>query len=136
LAARQKGFRVTNQPRNGRVRDARSLKKLELIWFLSLLAVAAAGILLLSLTGAATPAKAVTIMAWVFVPLALGLSFWLRRQKQRANSMALDDVRDRIDVEAVRSVKASKGEVRAVKELRRQEPRLSLKDAAELVRQL
>jgi hypothetical protein len=125
-----------NQPTNGRVRDARSLKKLEMIWFLSLLGVAAAGILLLSLTGAATPETAITIVAWIFVPLALGLSFWLRRQKQRANSMALDDVRERIDVEAVRSVKASKGEVRAVKELRRQEPRLSLKDAAELVRQL
>jgi hypothetical protein len=125
-----------NQPTNGRVRDARSLKKLEMIWFLSLLGVAAAGILLLSLTGAATPETAITIVAWIFVPLALGLSFWLRRQKQRANSMALEDVRERIDVEAVRSVKASKGEVRAVKELRRQEPRLSLKDAAELVRQL
>ncbi|MCH6162953.1 hypothetical protein [Streptomyces marispadix] len=125
-----------NQPTNGRVRDARSLKKLELIWFLSLLSVAAAVILLLSLTGATTPETAVTIVAWTFVPAAGIVSVWVRRQRQRANSMALDDVRERIDVEAVRSVKASKGEVRAVKELRRQEPRLSLKDAAELVRQL
>ncbi|QPP06249.1 hypothetical protein G4Z16_07395 [Streptomyces bathyalis] len=127
---------MKNQSRGGRTTDARSLKKLELIWFVSLLSAAVVGFLLLSLTGTTTPGTAITIIAWIFVPAALLLNIWLRRQRQRANSMSLDDVRDRIDADAVRSVKASKGEVPAVKELRRQEPRLSLKDATELVRQL
>jgi len=127
---------VKNQPRGGRTTDARSLKKLELIWFVSLLTAAVAGVLLLSLTGTTTTETAISIVAWIFIPIAVGLNIWLRRQKQRARSMSPDDVRDRIDADAVRSVKASKGEVSAVKELRRQEPRLSLKDAMELVRQL
>lgn len=129
---------MTNQPPNGRAKDARSLKKIEMYWFVGLLALAVAVVLALSLTGTPVGA-AVQIMAWIYVPIAVVVSFWLRRQKRLAmphESMSLDDVRARIDVEAVRSVKASKGEVRAVKELRRQEPRLSLKDAAELVRQL
>lgn len=127
---------MKNQPRNGRPTDAQSLKRFELISFVSLLTVAAAGVLLLSLTDTTSTETAINIVAWIFIPIAVGVNLWLRRQKQRANSMSLDDVRDRIDTDAVRSVKASKGEVWAVKELRRQEPRLSLKDAAELVRGL
>lgn len=135
-STRQKDSRVKNQPTNGRATNARDLKKLELIWFVSLLLAAGAGVLLLSLTGVTTPETAISIVAWIFIPAALGLNFWIRRQRQRAGSMSLDDVRDRIDADTVRSVKASKGEVPAVKELRRQEPRLSLKDAVELVRSL
>ncbi|SCK37514.1 hypothetical protein H181DRAFT_03186 [Streptomyces sp. WMMB 714] len=131
----QKGSALMNQAGNSRTTDVRSLKKLELISFVSLLTLAVAGVLLLSLTGSTTE-TAINIVAWIFVPLAVGINIWLRRQKQRAGSMSLDDVRDRIDTDAVRSVKASKGEVSAVKELRRQEPRLSLKDAMEMVRQL
>lgn len=127
---------MKNQPTNGRATNARDLKKLELIWFVSLLLTAVAAVLLLSLTGATSTESALNIVAWIFIPAAVGLNFWIRRQRQRANSMSLDDVRARIDADTVRSVKASKGEVPAVKELRRQEPRLSLKDAVELVRSL
>lgn len=134
--AAQKGSRVTNQPQDGRPRDAQSLKKLEMILFFSLLAGASAGILLLSLTGTTTTETAINIVAWIFVPLAVALNIWLRRQKHRAGSPSLDDVRARIDADAVRSVRANKGEASAVKELRRQEPRLRLADALELVRQL
>ena len=125
-----------DQPRDGRATDARSLKKLELIWFVSLLTGGATVALLLSLTGTTKPETAINIVAWTFLPAAAAVGLWVRRQRQRAGSMSLDDVRTRIDTEAVRSAKASKGEVYAVKVLRRQEPRLSLKDAAELVRQL
>jgi hypothetical protein len=129
---------VKNQPRDGRTSDARSLKKIEMYWFVGLLVLAVAVVLALTLTG--TPiGAAVQIMAWIYVPIAVGVNFWLRRQKRLAmpqQSMSLDEVRQRIDADTVRSVKANKGEVSAVKELRRQEPRLSLRDAMELVRQL
>ncbi|OEU85949.1 hypothetical protein DB35_11230 [Streptomyces abyssalis] len=126
---------MKNQPRDRRT-DARSLKKFELISFLSLLALATAGILLLSLTDTTTTETAINIVAWIFIPIAAVISIWVRKQRQRASSLSPTDVRDRIDTDAVRSVKASKGEASAVKELRRQEPRLPLKDAVELVRQL
>ncbi|RAJ63567.1 hypothetical protein K378_03682 [Streptomyces sp. Amel2xB2] len=126
---------MTNQARDGRTVDPRSLKKLELISFVSLVAVAIAGILLLSLTGTAI-ATAVNIVAWIFIPVAAVFNIWLRKQKRRNSSMSFEDVLNRIDPDAVRSVKANKGEVSAVKELRRQEPRLSLKDAVDLVKQL
>ncbi|NLU76541.1 hypothetical protein HCC61_28620 [Streptomyces sp. HNM0575] len=129
---------MKNQPRDGQTSDARSLKTIEMYWFVGLLILAVAVVLGLSLTG--TPiGEAIQIMAWIYVPLAVVVSFWLRRRKRLTmpqQSTSLDDVRDRIDTDAVRSVKASKGEVRAVKELRRQEPRLSLKDAVEMVKQL
>ncbi|OEV30328.1 hypothetical protein AN219_11570 [Streptomyces nanshensis] len=129
------------QPRGTHTSDARSLKKIEMYWFVGLLVLAVTVVLALSLTG--TPiGEAVQIMAWVYVPIAVVVSFWLRRRRrltmpqQQQVSMSLDDVRDRIDADAVRSLKASRGEASAVKELRRQEPRLPLKDAVELVRQL
>lgn len=127
---------MNNQPTNGRTPDAQSLKKLELISFVSLLAVAATGILLLSLTGTTTTETAITIVAWIFIPIAAVFNIWLRKQKKRSSSISLDDVRARIDADAVRSARANKGDASAVKELRRQEPRLPLKDAVELVRQL
>ncbi|OEV11001.1 hypothetical protein AN218_14915 [Streptomyces nanshensis] len=107
-------------------------------WFVGLLLLAVAVVLALTLTG--TPiGAAIQIMAWIYVPIAVVVNFWLRRRKRLAMpqlSMSLDDVRDRVDTDGLRSVKANKGEVSAVKELRRQEPMLSLKDAVDLVRQL
>lgn len=135
----QKGIRVKSQPQERRAVDARTVKKIELYVFLGLLVLAIAVVVVLSLNG--TPiGAAIQIMAWIYVPIAVAVNFWLRRKKGLAMSEAppvsLDDVRARIDADTVRSLKASKGEASAVKELRRQEPQLGLAQALELVRQL
>ncbi|WP_314176900.1 hypothetical protein [Streptomyces winkii] len=103
----------------------------------AVLAVAAVAWLLLTATGVTDGKTAITIVAWVLVPVAIAVDLWTRsRRRRNAQPASLDDARRRIDTVALRVMKEQKGEVRAVKEARRQVPGLSLADATQLVRGL
>lgn len=129
---------MQSRPRNPRRRipAARTLQELELTACAVLVLGAAGGVPLLSLSGLTTTETAVNIVGWTLLPPAAAFSVWLRRQRKRRISMAFEDVRDRVDAAALRSLRAGKGEMEAVKELRRQEPRLSVADAQQLLRRL
>ena len=70
---------------------------------------------------------------------------WLLDRSQKAKrsqaldrrfGQSLDNVRAHIDVEALRHVRDTRGELQAVRALRKQVPELNLAQAAELVRTL
>jgi hypothetical protein len=131
---------VNNKPREGapdrRTAPLSSTAK-ALLGTAAVLAAAAGGWLLLTLTGVASAKSAVMIVAWVLVPLAVAVDLWARsKRRRRTPPPSLDDARRQIDTVALRVMKDQKGEVRAVKEARRQVPGLSLADAAQLVRSL
>jgi len=134
------GPRVNNKPRESapdRRTAPRSSTSKALLGTAAVLAVAAGVWLLLTLTGVASAGSALTMIAWVLIPLAVGFDLWTRRKRRRrAQPASLDDARRQIDTVALRVMKDQKGEVRAVKEVRRQVPGLSLADAVQLVRSL
>lgn len=132
---------MKNQSQGGSAagtRDLQQIKKLEMYWFLGILVLAVIAIAVLSLTG--TPvAAAVQYTAWVFILAAGALNVWIRRQKRLAQpgrAKFVEEARERADLDAVREAKQTKGDATAVKELRRQEPKLSLTEAVGIVKSL
>ncbi|MFC4494152.1 hypothetical protein ACFPA8_08395 [Streptomyces ovatisporus] len=110
-----------------------------LMIFLGLLAVAACVWLVLVLTDAAEPSDALVAVGGAFVILAAITDATIRhkrqaRQKQRFPSV--DAIRRHVDSDALRQVRDQKGEVPAVKELRKQVPEVSLADAVKVIRSL
>lgn len=141
LDRKQKDNHVKNQSQGGSsagARDLQQIKKLEMYWFLGLLLLAVVAITVLALTGTSV-GTAIQYTAWVFILAAGALSVWIKRQKRLAmpgRAQFVEQARERADLDAVRLAKQTKGDATAVKELRRQEPKLSLTEAVEIVKGL
>jgi hypothetical protein len=120
------------------MRDLQQIKKLEMYWFLGLLVLAVLAIAVLALTGVPV-GTAIQYTAWVFILAAGALSIWIKRQKRLVmpgRAQFVEEARARADLDAVRLAKQTKGDATAVKELRRQEPKLSLTEAVGIVKGL
>ncbi|GGO47719.1 hypothetical protein GCM10012287_20990 [Streptomyces daqingensis] len=133
---------MNNQPRGnasgGTPPGPQSQNRTMLKIFLGLLVVAAVAWLALVLTDAAKPSDALVTVGGAFVILAAITDATMRhkRQARQRSPFSLDDIRQRVDSDALRQLRDSKGEVPAVKELRKQVPEASLLDATKVIRSL
>ena len=132
---------MKNQSQGGSsagTRDLQQIKKLEMYWFLGLLLLAVVAITVLALTGISV-GNAIQYTAWVFILAVAAVNVWIKRQKRLAmpsRAQFVEQARERADLDAVRQAKQTKGNATAVKELRRQEPKLSLTEAVDIVKGL
>jgi hypothetical protein len=133
---------VNNQPRDnasgGTPPSPRSQNRTMLMVFLGLLALAAVAWLVLVLTDAAKPSDALVTVGGAFVILAAITDATMRhkRQARQSRPFSVDDILRQVDGDALRRLRDEKGEVPAVKELRKQVPGASLLDATKVVRGL
>lgn len=115
-----------------------SRNRLMLMWFAAILVVAVGIWLGLVLTETSDPASATFTVAGICVFLAAVVDMATRKRRSRGRQrfQSLDDLRKHVDSDALRTMRDRDGEVRAIKELRRQVPGASLADATHVVRGL
>lgn len=133
---------MNDQPRDDAADKSRkplTRNKLMLMWFAAILVVAVGTWLGLVLTETSDPASATFTVAGICVFLAAIVDM-ATRSKRRSHGQqrfqSPDDLRKHVDSDALRTVRDRDGEVRAIKELRRQMPGASLADATHVVRGL
>lgn len=110
-----------------------------LVWWVAIVATAAAVWAVLVLSGATDGATALKGVGGALIIVA-GLVDGFVRHRKRTRSRQLasspEAIRQQVDTDSIRAARERRGEVYAVKELRKQMPQLSLADAVKTVRSL